>query len=133
MEDDMHIAEKIREPAQINVVALKAYARVADAWGLSLKEAAALADMSETTWKRAKKPDFAGDLTKDQLLRLSAVIGIYKSLELYFSAPLARDWFTRPNTGPLFGGGRPIDTAIEGGLPQILAVRTYLDALRGGV
>ena len=129
----MQIAEKIREPAQINLVALKAYARVADAWGLSLKEAAALADMSETTWKRAKKPDFAGDLTKDQLLRLSAVIGIYKSLELYFSEPLARDWFTRPNTGPLFGGGRPIDTAIEGGLPQILAVRSYLDALRGGV
>ncbi len=129
----MQIAEKIREPAQINVVALKAYARVADAWGLNLKEAAALADMSETTWKRAKKPDFAGDLTRDQLLRLSAVIGIYKSLELYFSEPLARDWFTRPNTGPLFGGGRPIDTAIEGGLPQILAVRTYLDALRGGV
>ncbi len=129
----MQIAEKIREPAPINLVALKAYARVADAWGLSLKEAAALADMSETTWKRAKKPDFAGDLTKDQLLRLSAVIGIYKSLDLYFSEPLARDWFTRPNTGPLFGGGRPIDTVIEGGLPQILAVRTYLDALRGGV
>ena len=81
---------------------------------------------------RAKKPDFAGELTKDQLLRLSAVIGIYKSLELYFSEPLARSWFTRPNTGPLFGGSRPVDTAIDGGLPQILAVRTYLDALRGG-
>ena len=25
-----------------------------------------------------------------------------------------------------------VDTAIDGGLPQILAVRTYLDALRGG-
>jgi hypothetical protein len=50
-----------------------------------------------------QKPDFAGELTKDQLLRLSAVIGIYKSLELYFSEPLARSWFTRPNTGPLFG------------------------------
>ena len=98
----MQIAEKIREPAQINVVALKAYARVADAWGLNLKEAAALADMSETTWKRAKKPDFSGDLTRDQLLRLSAVIGIYKSLELYFSEPLARDWFTRPNTCLLY-------------------------------
>jgi uncharacterized protein (DUF2384 family) len=132
MEDAMYVAEKIREPAQINAAALKAYARVADAWGLSLKEAAGLADMSESTWKRAKKPDFAGELTKDQLLRLSAVIGIYKSLELYFSEPLARSWFTRPNTGPLFGGNRPVDTAIDGGLPQILAVRTYLDALRGG-
>lgn len=128
----MQVAEKTREPAQINAVALKAYTRVVEAWGLKLQEAASLADMSESTWKRAKKPGFAGELTKDQLLRLSAVIGIYKSLELYFSAPLARGWFTRPNTGPLFGGRRPIDTAIEDGLPQILAIRTYLDALRGG-
>ena len=128
----MHVAENIREPAQVNAVALKAYARVAEAWGLGLTEAAGLADMTVSTWKRAKKPDFAGELTRDQLLRLSAVIGIYKSLELYFSGPLARSWFTRPNTGPLFGGSRPVDTAIDGGLPQILAIRTYLDALRGG-
>lgn len=128
----MQIAVRTLEPARINAVALKAYARVADAWGLSVKQASALADLSESTWKRAKKPDFGGELTKDQLLRLSAVIGIYKSLELYFSGALAKTWFTRPNTGPLFGGARPIDTVIEGGLPQILAVRTYLDALRGG-
>lgn len=128
----MQVVAKTREPAQINAVALKAYARVAESWALSLKEAAGLADMSDSTWKRAKKLDFAGELTKDQILRLSAVIGIYKSLELYFSEPLSRSWFTRPNSGPLFGGFRPIDTAIEGGLPQILAIRTYLDALRGG-
>ncbi|WP_323020931.1 MbcA/ParS/Xre antitoxin family protein [Pararhodobacter sp.] len=128
----MPVAARIRQPVQVNAIALKAYARIVDAWALSLKEAAALADMSESTWKRARKPDFTGELTKDQLLRLSAVIGIYKSLELYFSEPLARGWFSRPNTGPLFGGLRPVDTAIEGGLPQILAIRTYLDALRGG-
>lgn len=128
----MPVAARIRQPVQVNAIALKAYARIVDAWALSLKEAAALADMSESTWKRARKPDFTGELTKDQLLRLSAVIGIYKSLELYFSEPLARGWFSRPNSGPLFGGLRPVDTAIEGGLPQILAIRTYLDALRGG-
>lgn len=113
-------------------IALKAFARISDQWGLSQKESAQLADMSESTWKRAKKPGFAGDLSKDQMLRLSAVIGIYKSLELYFSAPLAAEWMTRANTGPLFNGHRPIDAAIEGGLPQILHIRTYLDAVRGG-
>lgn len=128
----MQVAEKTGKPANVSAVALKAYARIADAWSLSLKEAAGLADMSESTWKRARKPDFSGDLTKDQLLRLSALIGIYKSLELYFSEPLSRTWFTRPNNGPLFSGDRPVDSAIEGGLPQILAARTYLDALRGG-
>ena len=128
----MAITARTREPAELTSVALKAYARAAEAWALSLREAAGLADMSESTWKRARKPGFAGELTKDQLLRLSAVIGIYKALELYFSDQLARTWFTRPNAGPLFGGARPVDTAIDGGLPQILAIRTYLDALRGG-
>lgn len=128
----MQIALTPPEPAALNPVALKAYARVAEAWSLTLREAAALADMSESTWKRARKPGFAGELTRDQLLRLSALVGIYKSLTLYFSAPLSDDWMTRVNSGPLFGGARPIDTAIEGGLPQILAIRTYLDALRGG-
>lgn len=129
----MQIIAKAHEPTDITAVALKAYARVAETWGLNLKEAAGLADMSESTWKRAKKPGFTGDLTKDQLLRLSALIGVYKSLELYFSEPIARLWVARQNTGPLFNGARPVDTAIEGGLPQILNIRTYLDALRGGV
>ncbi|WP_417588155.1 antitoxin Xre-like helix-turn-helix domain-containing protein [Pararhodobacter oceanensis] len=128
----MRAVAKIHDPSQTNAVALKAYARIAEAWALSIKEAAALADMSESTWKRAKRAAFAGELTKDQLLRLSAVIGIYKSLELYFSSPLAQHWMTRPNTGPLFNGARPVDMAIEGGLPMILSLRSYLDALRGG-
>lgn len=133
MEVGMPVAGKLQTPAQINAAALKAFARIVEAWSLSLKEAAGLADMSESPWKRAKKPDFAGELTKDQLLRLGALIGVYKSLELYFSEPLAKkSWFTRPNSGPLFGGARPVDSAIDGGLPQIIAARTYLDALRGG-
>ncbi|MCG7521367.1 MbcA/ParS/Xre antitoxin family protein [Ruegeria sp. Ofav3-42] len=128
----MQIAEKKYSPGEMTAAALKGYARISDRWGLSQKEAAQLADMSESTWKRAKKPGFAGELSKDQMLRLSAVIGIYESLELYFSTQLAEKWMTRANTGPLFDGLRPIDTAIEGGLPQILNIRTYLDALRGG-
>ncbi|MGE4337878.1 MAG: antitoxin Xre-like helix-turn-helix domain-containing protein [Pigmentiphaga sp.] len=113
-------------------VALKAYTRITDIWQLSIREAAGLADMSESTWKRAKNPGFAGTLTQDQMLRLSAVIGIHKALVLYFSEPLAQTWMSRANCGPLFGGRRPVDTAIAGGLPMILSVRTYLDALRGG-
>ncbi len=116
-----------------NAVALKAYSRIVDVWGLSLAQAAALADMSESTWKRAKKPNFSGSLTHDQLLRLSALIGIYKALKLYFDDPIALRWMTLPNTGPLFNGERPIDTMITRGLPQFLQVRFYLDALRGGL
>jgi hypothetical protein len=97
-------------------------------------EAAALADMSESTWKRARKPGFAGDLTHDQMLRLSALIGLYKSLELYFNeATIAGEWVKLPNRGPEFDSARPVDAMIAGGLPKILRVRSYVDALRGGV
>lgn len=114
-------------------VALKAFSRIADAWSLTLREAAALADMSDSTWKRAKKPGYSGDLTRDQMLRLSALVGLYKSLELYFSEPISRDWIKLANAGPEFDGRRPVDAMIAGGLPKILRVRTYVDALRGGV
>jgi hypothetical protein len=76
---------------------------------------------------------FAGDLTHDQMLRLSALIGLYKSLELYFNEPIAGEWVKLPNRGPEFDGARPVDAMIAGGLPKILRVRSYVDALRGGV
>jgi hypothetical protein len=114
-------------------VALKAFSRISEAWSLTLREAAALADMSDSTWKRARKPGYAGDLSHDQMLRLSALVGLFKSLELYFDAPISRDWVKLQNLGPEFDGARPVDAMIAGGLPKILRVRGYVDALRGGV
>ena len=122
-------ADKKRDPVEVSAIALKTYVRITDAWSLTPQEAAGLADMSESTWRQVQKSEYAGQLTKDQLLRLSAVIGIFKALESYFSDPIARDWFTRSNTGPLFEGQRPVDTAINGGLSQILSIRNYLDAI----
>jgi len=72
-------------------------------------------------------------LTRDQMLRLGALVGLYKSLELYFSKPIARDRVRLANHGPEFDGTRPVDAMIAGGLPKILRVRAYVDALRGGV
>lgn len=119
--------------ATLQAVGLKAFARIAVAWSLTAQEAAQLVDLSLSTWKRAKKPDYAGELTHDQLLRLSALVGLYKSLELYFSEPVAREWVKLPNQGPEFDGRRPLDAMVVGGLPKILRVRSYVDALRGGV
>lgn len=120
------------EQDEINAVALKAYARIVQAWKLSHQDAAAVAGMSESFWQQAKASDFSGDLTHDQLMRLSAIVGIYAALERYFSDPLAKTWFIRTNTGPLFHGARPVDVAIAGGLPHILTIRNYVDALNCG-
>ena len=120
-------------PKDLQAVALKAYDRIADSWSLTVSEAAALADMSESTWKRARRPGYGGTLTKDQMLRLSALVGLYKSLSLYFDPPISLRWPKIANHGPEFDGHRPIDVMTRGGLPRILRVRTYVDALRGGV
>jgi hypothetical protein len=130
--DTMETALREQSTPDAKAVALKAFANIAARWDLSLREAAALADMSESTWKRARKPGYSGQLTHDQLLRLSAIAGIYKSLEIYFSQPIARRWIKMANAGPEFDGARPIDAMVAGGLPKILRVRAYLDALRGG-
>ena len=129
------MANPVPEPAAADrqAVALKAFARIADAWSLTLREAAALADMSQSTWKRARKPGYAGDLTRDQMLRLGALVGLYKALELYFDEPVSRQWVRLANRGPEFDGARPVDAMIAGGLPKVLRVRGYVDALRGGV
>src|SRR4028119_966569 len=99
----MTIAVQKRSAEDQKAVALKAFSRIMAQWQIPIHKAAALADMSESTWKRAKKPGYTGDLTQDQLLRLSAVIGIYKALKLYFDDPVASRWITLPNQGPLFG------------------------------
>lgn len=128
----MNVAVQTRGADEMQAVALKAFSAVMAEWEISNADAAALADMSESTWKRARKPGYAGNLTRDQMLRLSAVVGIYKALKLYWSDAIARRWISLPNQGPLFEGARPVDILIQGGLPQFLEVRTYLDALRGG-
>ncbi len=129
----MKVKVQNRAAPDVQSVALKAFSRIAEAWSLTAAEAAGLADMSESTWKRARKPEFAGDLTQDQMLRLSALVGLYKSLELYFNPPIAAQWVKLANQGPEFEGERPVDVMIRGGLPKIIRVRTYVDALRGGV
>ena len=117
---------------QIASVAAKAYARIAGAWKLSNAVAAELIAVSPRTWARIKTGNWTGTMKRDQLMRVSAVAGLYKALHLYFSDGLADRWVSLANTGPLFGGRAPSDFMVEGGLPAMIDTRNYVDALRGG-
>lgn len=119
--------------AAMDGVALKAYRRLVEAWGLTDDEAAALADAPRRTWARMKRDDWSGRLGQDQRLRLSGLVGLYKGLRLYFSDEVADRWVKRPNGGPLFRGVSPLAFMRAGGLPAILRTRDYMDAVRGGV
>ena len=114
--------------------AVEAMVRLAGIWKLSSSEAARLlGETSERTWFRMKKGEWSGALSQDTLTRVSALVGIFKGLRLLFSAPLADEWVRLPNNGALYGGSRPLDAMIEGGIPRMLEVRRHIDALRGGL
>jgi len=112
---------------------IKAYVRISDLWHLKNNAAAEILDVEPRTWTRMKGGRWTGKLTQDQTLRLSAIIGLYKGLHLYFSDKLADQWFLLPNSGPPFMGRAPINYVGKGGLPALISTRNYVDALRGGL
>ncbi len=119
---------------RLTPAAVEGVVRLAEIWRLTSAEICVLqGDVSERTWFRMKKGEWSGALSQDALTRVSALIGIFKGLRLLFSEPLSNEWVRLPNKGPVYGGRRPLDAMIEGGIPKMLEVRRHIDALRGGL
>ena len=118
--------------ARLSKVAAKAFLALGKAWELSNAEASALLGVSPSTLDRMKR-GYRPTLSQDQLTRVSALVGIYKGLHLLFVDETADEWARRPNSGPLFDRETPIRAMIEGGIPRMLDVRRYIDAVRGGL
>lgn len=118
---------------RLTPVALKAFGRLAERWNLSNAEAAALLGVSVSTWERMKRGERDSQLSQDQLTRVSALVGIFKGLHLLFADDMADRWVRLRNKGPLFNRTSPIDAMIEGGIPHMIEVRRYVDAVRGGI
>ena len=119
---------------RLTPAAISGVIRLAELWRLTSTEVCSLiGDVSERSWFRMKKGAWDGTLSQDSLTRISALVGIFKGLRLLFSEQLADEWIRLPNKGPLYGGRRPIDVMIEGGIPKLLQVRQHIDALRGGL
>lgn len=120
--------------ARLTPAAVDGVVRLAEIWRLTSADVCALlGDISERTWFRMKKGGWSGALSQDTLTRVSALIGIFKGLRLLFSEPLSDEWVRLPNKGPLYGGRRPLDAMVDGGIPKMLEVRRHIDALRGGL
>jgi hypothetical protein len=118
---------------ETDAVAVKALLRVFKAWKINAGKSAKLAGVSERTWTRMGSGTWSGSLSQDQLLRASALVGLYKGLHLYFGADLADTWVSLNNRGPLFQGSSPVEFMTAGGLPAIMDTRDYVDAVRGGL
>ena len=99
-------------------------------WGIADAQAAVLLDLPPRTFARWKSGAI-GSMSRDQKARLSNLMGIHKALRLIFREPdRVHGWVSRPNTA--FGGRTAIDVMLGGELSDLMRVRRYLDAERGG-
>lgn len=109
-------------------VATEVYAFIVGAWKLDDSDAERLLPVDHQTWMRIKNGEWSGLLDREQLMRISAIIGLHKALHSCFGEGLANQWVKRPNTGPIFSGRKPIEVMIEGGLQVIIEARDYMGA-----
>jgi hypothetical protein len=121
---------KVRE--RMSPAAVKLFMRLSNLWRLAVDQRRALlGDISRPTyhnWQRGK----VGTLSRDQLERISLVLGIYKGLKLLFADEAsATRWLTSPNRDLPFGGQSPLQRALKGSIDDLYTVRRYIDAWRG--
>jgi hypothetical protein len=120
------------QDAALSPAGLRAFFRLATAWGLSLGEQrAALGNVAKQTLYNWREQPESARLSDDQLDRLSYLLGIYKALHIIFTRPEQADsWIRRPNDAPPFGGKPAAATLFSGKMEDLMRVRRYLDGAR---
>jgi uncharacterized protein (DUF2384 family) len=99
-------------------------------WGVTDDQAAILLDLPRRTFARWKAGG-VGRLGRDGKARLSNLMGIHKALRIVFTEPRrGYTWIKAPNEA--FGGRSALDVMLGGELTDLMRVRRYLDAERGG-
>lgn len=118
----------------MSAAGLRAFFNIARDWNLSTDEQVVLLGApGRSTFFKWKSAPQSADLKRDTLERLSYILGIYKALQILLPATTSADaWVKKPNTAPLFGGNSALDRMLGGNVADLLAVRQYLDARRGG-
>jgi hypothetical protein len=113
---------------------LRAFARIAQAWQLSVDEQLCLLGQPprSTFYAWRKQPEQA-QLPRDTLERLSCLLGIYKALQILLPDAAAADaWVRKPNSAAPFGGRSALAHMLGGNVADLYLVRRYLDGVRGG-
>jgi len=122
------------DPRRMAAAGLRAFARIAAAWGLTVDEQLRLlGSPPRSTYFAWRKHPEKASLPRDTLERLSNLLGIYKSLQILLPDAAAADaWVRQPNQAPPFGGGTALARMLGGNVSDLNLVRRYLDGVRGG-
>lgn len=109
---------------------LEAFFEMADRWGLSTdQQITLLGSPGRSTFFKWKKE--GGNLPNDTVERLSHMLSIWKALRILFTRDdRGEAWMARPND--YWDGRSALDVMLGGKMSDILAVRQYVDAQRGG-
>ena len=119
-------------PAEQAGAGLRAFFRIAEAWGLGVEEQITLLGSPGRSTYFKWKREGATSLPRDVLERISYILGIYKALQILLPEPVAADaWLRRPNAATLFGGRSALERMLSGNVSDLYLVRQYLDAERG--
>ncbi len=122
-----------RETAKkISPTAVKLFFRLAALWRLSIEQQRVLlggiSRQTHYNWREGK----VGPLSRDQLERISLILGIHSGLKLLFADEASAErWFTAANHDVPFGGASPLARMTQGSIDDLYAVRRYIDAWRG--
>jgi hypothetical protein len=122
-----------REDRQrLSPAALRAFFALMARWQVRDEDARALLGgvTNGPFYEMKRDPDRTLDV--DRLTRISYLLGIFKSLRILHSRPLADEWVRLANQNPLFRGDTPLAYMMRGGLPAMQNVRRLLDARRAG-
>ena len=120
------------ERERLSSPGLKAFFNIMALWKVKDEDARALLGgvSNGPFYEMKRNPERV--LETDRLLRISYLVGIFKSLRILHGASLADEWIHLPNNNPIFAGQPPLTYMIRGGLPALQVVRQLLDARRAG-
>ena len=117
---------------QLSPSAFRLFIKLCDRWGFEENQRLALlGDIHRQTYHKWKR-EGVKSLNRDQLERISLLLGIHKGLGLLFADhDSARRWFFSLNHDLPFGGISPFDHLLKGSINHLYEVRRYIDAWRG--
>lgn len=107
-------------------IALTAFSRLADRWELTPDERATLLATSPRSVRRWKVDPAAAELSRDQMERISYMLGIFSGLRTVLGETNFADaWIRQPNLD--FGGSAPLRRLLAGNVGDLAFVRDYVD------
>lgn len=122
----------VADRARLSRPGLRTFFNIADDWGLTTdQQRILLGGVSKSSLHNWKVGQVSA-LSRDQLERVSLVLGIYKGMALLFAdGDGGKRWLKSENSEGVFGGASPLARMLRGGIEDLYVTRRYIDAWRG--